>query len=104
MRTIAIYAVCLLAGAAAMRIATLTTAQSTAGQSVAAPQTRPTPQAPMPPGPNPNSQYRLGPDSLPQDGVPRGVIRGPFTLPSNAYPGTQHTYWIYEPAQYDPAI
>ena len=38
---------------------------------------------PMPPGPNPNSQYRLGPDSLPQEGVPKGEIRGPFTLPSN---------------------
>ena len=60
-------------------------------------------QPPMPPGPNPNSQYRLGPDSLPQEGVPKGEIRGPFTLPSKAYPGTQHTYWVYVPAQYDPA-
>ncbi len=51
--------------------------------------------------PNPDSQYRLGPDSLPQDGVPKGEIRGPFMLPSQAYPGTQHTYWIYVPAQYD---
>ena len=41
-------------------------------------------QSPMPPGPNPNSQYRLGPDSLPQDGVPKGEIRGPYTLPSKA--------------------
>lgn len=62
-----------------------------------------TPQ-PYPPGPNPNSQYRLGPDSLPQDGVPKGEIRGPFTLPSQVYPGTQHTYWVYVPAQYDPAV
>jgi enterochelin esterase-like enzyme len=61
-------------------------------------------QPPMPPGPNPNSQYRLGPDSLPQDGVPRGEIRGPYTLPSKVYPGTQHTYWVYVPAQYDPAV
>ncbi len=53
------------------------------------------------PGPNPNSQYRLGPDSLPQDGVPKGEIKGPFTLPSRVYPGTQHTYWVYVPAQYD---
>jgi len=59
---------------------------------------------PMPPGPNPNSQYRLGPDSMPQEGVPKGEIRGPYTLPSNVYPGTQHTYWIYVPAQYDAAI
>src|SRR3954447_2218695 len=58
---------------------------------------------PMPPGPNPNSQYRLGPDSMSQDGVPKGEIRGPYTLPSNVYAGTQHTYWVYVPAQYDPA-
>ncbi len=58
---------------------------------------------PMPPGPNPNSQYRLGPDSMPQEGVPKGEIRGPFTLPSQVYAGTQHTYWVYVPAQYDPA-
>lgn len=59
-------------------------------------------QAP-PPAPHPDSQYRLGPDSLPQEGVPKGEIRGPFTLPSDAYPGTQHTYWVYVPPQYDPA-
>jgi enterochelin esterase family protein len=58
----------------------------------------------MPPGPNPNSQYRLGPDSMPQEGVPKGEIRGPFTLLCNVYPGTQHTYWVYVPAQYDPAV
>ena len=53
--------------------------------------------------PNPDSQYRLGPDSLPQEGVPKGEIRGPLQLPSQVYPGTQHTYWVYVPAQYDPA-
>lgn len=57
-----------------------------------------------PPGPNSNSQYRLGPDSLPQDGVPKGEIQGPFHIQSNVFPGTQHTYWVYVPAQYDPAI
>jgi enterochelin esterase family protein len=61
-------------------------------------------QPPMPPGPNPNSQYRLGPDSLPQDGVPKGEIRGPYHIQSNVYPGTQHTYWVYVPAQYDPKV
>ena len=54
--------------------------------------------------PSPNSQYRLGPDSLPQEGVPKGEIKGPFTLPSKIYEGTQHTYWIYVPAQYDPTV
>jgi len=33
-----------------------------------------------------------------------GEIKGPYTLPSKAYPGTQHTYWIYVPAQYDPKV
>src|SRR5512145_933687 len=61
-------------------------------------------QQPMPPGPNPDSQYRLGPDSLPQEGVPKGEIRGPFTLPCQVYSGTQHTYWVYVPAQCDPAV
>ncbi len=54
--------------------------------------------------PNPDSQYRLGPDSLPQEGVPKGEIKGPFTLPCEVYPDTQHTYWVYVPAQYDPKI
>jgi len=53
---------------------------------------------------NPDVHYHLGPDSLPEEGVPKGEIRGPFTLPSQAYPGTSHTYWVYVPAQYDPSI
>jgi enterochelin esterase-like enzyme len=52
---------------------------------------------------NPDIHYHLGPDSLPEEGVPKGEVRGPFTLPSEAYPGTTHTYWIYVPAQYDPS-
>ena len=60
------------------------------------------PQAP-PPIPNADAYYRLGPDSLPQEGVPKGEMRGPFTLPSQAYPETQHTYWVYVPAQYNSA-
>ena len=61
-------------------------------------------QAPSPQAPSPDRLYHIGPDSLAQDGVPKGALRGPFTLPSEAYPGTQHTYWIYVPAQYDPAV
>jgi enterochelin esterase-like enzyme len=57
--------------------------------------------APAPAAPNPDVFYKLGPDSLEQEGVPKGQIRGPFTLQSNAYPGTQHTYWVYVPAQYN---
>ena len=54
--------------------------------------------------PNPDAFYKLGPDSLPQDGVPKGEIRGPFKIDSKAYPGTFHTYWVYVPAQYDAAV
>src|SRR5215470_13484822 len=54
--------------------------------------------------PNPDVYYQLGPDSLPHDGVPKGEMRGPFTLPSQAYPGTQHTYLVYVPVQYDPDV
>ncbi len=54
--------------------------------------------------PNTDMHYKLAVDALPQEGVPKGEIKGPFTLPSEAYPGTQHTYWIYVPAQYDPAV
>ena len=58
----------------------------------------------QPQGPDMNAYYQIGPDSLARDGVPKGEMRGPFTLPSKAYPGTQHTYWVHVPAQYDPAI
>ncbi|MFO0808425.1 MAG: alpha/beta hydrolase-fold protein [Gemmataceae bacterium] len=50
-----------------------------------------------------DSLYKLGPDSLEQEGVPHGKFVGPITLPCNVYPGTQHTYWVYVPAQYDAA-
>jgi enterochelin esterase family protein len=45
--------------------------------------------------------YHLGPDSLPQEGVPKGNLIGPTVLPSEVFPGTQHTFWVYVPAQYD---
>lgn len=54
--------------------------------------------------PNVNRYYDLGPDSLPREGVPKGELRGPFVLENcQAFPGTQHTYWVHVPAQYDPA-
>src|ERR1700728_3030545 len=45
--------------------------------------------------------YTLGPDSLPRDGVAKGQLLGPFQLPSKAFPGVEHTYHVYVPAQYD---
>jgi enterochelin esterase family protein len=58
-------------------------------------------QDPPQPAADPDRHYQLGPDSVAREGVPKGGVRGPFTLPSEAYPGTQHTYWVYVPAQYD---
>src|SRR5690606_37040756 len=45
--------------------------------------------------------YRLGPDSMPQDGVPRGRLIGPRPWASKVFEGTMRNYWIYVPAQYD---
>jgi enterochelin esterase-like enzyme len=47
--------------------------------------------------------YKLGPDSLSQEGVPKGNLIGPLHLPSQVFSNYTHTYWIYVPAQYDPA-
>lgn len=45
--------------------------------------------------------YKLGPDSLQQEGVPAGKLLGPFSLDStNAFPGTTRKYWVYVPSQY----
>src|SRR5262245_20059652 len=51
--------------------------------------------------PNYDAFYELGPDSLVRRGVPKGKIAGPFTLPSTTFPGVDHDYWVYVPAQYD---
>src|SRR5580692_7029637 len=45
--------------------------------------------------------YALGPDSLPQPGVPKGSVAKYQLPPGKFYPGTPHDYSIYVPAQYD---
>jgi enterochelin esterase-like enzyme len=47
--------------------------------------------------------YTLGPDSKPQEGVPKGRVEGPFIWKSQVFANTFRRYWIYVPAQYDPA-
>lgn len=44
--------------------------------------------------------YPLTADSLPQPGVPKGRLEGPFEFRSRHIPGTVRRYWIYVPAQY----
>lgn len=54
--------------------------------------------------PSGNDDYfQLGLDSLRHDGVPHGKVDGPHVLPSKVFEGTQHTYWVYVPAQYESA-
>jgi enterochelin esterase-like enzyme len=47
--------------------------------------------------------YALGPDSLPQEGVPRGALTRHRWASSAVYPGTERDYWLYVPQQYDPS-
>ncbi|MGH9627958.1 MAG: hypothetical protein ACRD7E_06410, partial [Bryobacteraceae bacterium] len=91
----------LLASAAFGQTPAVPAANPAAEQTPAPRQSR---RPPMAETPNTDLHYKLAPDAIPQEGVPKGEIKGPFTLPSEAYPGTQHTYWIYVPAQYDPAV
>src|SRR5262245_52713528 len=54
-----------------------------------------------PKAPSPDDQYKLGPDSQPQEGVPEGKVQE-FTLEdSKTFPGFTHKWWLYVPAQYD---
>ncbi len=45
--------------------------------------------------------YTVGPDALPQPGVPVGVVTRHTWNDSKLFPGTQRDYWVYVPAQYD---
>jgi len=91
-------------GLKALLFVTVVSASTVTARPQAPAQAPASPQAQAPDAPNPDAHYQLGPDSLPREGVAKGEVRGPFTLPSQAYPGTQHTYWVYVPAQYDPAV
>jgi enterochelin esterase family protein len=44
--------------------------------------------------------YKLGPDSQEQPGVPKGKVTK-HTWTSQVFPGTVRDYWVYVPAQYD---
>jgi enterochelin esterase family protein len=47
--------------------------------------------------------YKFGSDSLPQAGVPTGVIEKFTFKASKIFPGTERDYWVYVPKQYNPA-
>ena len=48
-------------------------------------------------------EFPLGPDSLPQPGVPQGRLEKFTWSTSRVFPGTVRDIWIYVPVQYDPA-
>ena len=48
-----------------------------------------------------NAQYNLGPDSIPQDGIPRGEVSRHRFKSEKIYPGVERDYWVYIPKQYD---
>jgi enterochelin esterase-like enzyme len=48
-----------------------------------------------------DDQYQLGPDSQVKPGVPQGKVTEHQWNDSKVFPGTQHPYWVYIPAQYD---
>jgi len=47
-------------------------------------------------------EYALNADSLPQEGIPKGRLEGPFEFHSKIIAGTVRRYWIFVPAQYNP--
>ncbi len=48
-----------------------------------------------------DDQYKLGPDSLPKEGVPKGQVKPmPAWNDSKLYPGTTRDWWLYIPSQY----
>ena len=57
-------------------------------------------RAQAPPAAREPGAYTLGPDSLPQPGVPKGRLEGPLAFKSQIIAGTVRRYWIYVPAQY----
>jgi enterochelin esterase family protein len=41
-------------------------------------------------------------EALPQEGIPKGRLEGPFEFRSKVIEGTVRRYWIFVPAQYNP--
>lgn len=49
---------------------------------------------------NAADDYKVGPDSMEKDGVPKGTVTK-STWMSTLFPGTVRDWWLYVPAQYD---
>ena len=76
-------------------------AGATLGATVPQAASAPAVQAPAPAtGERKPGDYPPGPDSMPQPGVPKGRLEGPFEFRSQIIAGTVRQYWVYVPAQY----
>src|SRR4051794_18326009 len=49
-----------------------------------------------------DEQYKLGPDSQLQEGVPKGTVTKLSFEASKIFPATMRDYWVYVPGQYKP--
>lgn len=49
------------------------------------------------------TDLELTPDHFPQEGVPKGELKGPFEFHSKIIEGTVRHYWLFIPAQYSAA-
>src|SRR5882724_4625267 len=65
----------------------------------AVPDSKAVTNAPPPPR---QYHYKTNPDSLPQEGVPKGKLDGPMLFRSQIFSNTVRKYWVYVPAQYTP--
>ena len=45
--------------------------------------------------------YPVSAEALPQEGIPKGRLEGPFEFHSKIIAGTVRRYWIFVPAQYN---
>ena len=54
-----------------------------------------------PTAPADDSDYTLGPDSKPKEGVPKGTVTEYQWLESEIFPNTKRRYYVYVPDQYD---
>jgi enterochelin esterase family protein len=52
---------------------------------------------------NPDAIYQLGPDSMEKPDVPKGKVTKMPPWTSKIFDGTVRDWWVYVPAQYDPA-
>jgi enterochelin esterase family protein len=49
------------------------------------------------------TEYLPAPEFTVRQGVPYGILTE-YSQVSEIYPGVKHAYWVYVPAQYDPAV